>query len=73
MGLRTEEAGDQGFWWFYEIATAIVWAGIFLSVEIVSRGAGYFAETMLILAGGAILFALPLPAAWSESAPPTKK
>ena len=47
-----------------EIATAIVWTGIFLSVTILLRGSSYFPEVMMVLTGGAVFFVVLLPIAW---------
>jgi hypothetical protein len=47
----------------YEIATAIVWSGLFASVALILSGSRHLMATSLVLAAGAVFFLLILPGA----------
>jgi hypothetical protein len=50
----------------YEIATAIVWSGLFASVALILSGSRHLMATSLVLAAGAVFFLLILPSALSS-------
>lgn len=45
----------------YELAAAILWAGILIGVAVVLQGTPYFGQLLPILGGGAAFFVVILP------------
>ena len=47
----------------YEIASAVVWIGIFASVAIILDGSSFLGQILPVLSAGAVFFLLILPSA----------
>jgi len=59
--LSMEQSTRNRLLLLYELAAAILWAGILIAVAVVLQGTPYFGQLLPILSGGAAFFVVILP------------